>query len=218
LPLPEGYTAEAGKSSAAPIEPEPANLASAAVTSRVAIFGGSFNPPHVAHALACAWVLSVEDVDRVVVIPTFRHPFAKSLAPFEDRLAMCELAMAWIPGVEVSNVEAELGGESRTLHTLEYLANSHPDWQLRLVIGSDILGEAHRWYGFDAIAALAPPIVLGRAGVDGANAPAPLLPEISSTQIRALIASESWEALHPLVPKRVLEYARAHGLYGSKPE
>jgi nicotinate-nucleotide adenylyltransferase len=185
------------------------------VTSRVAIFGGSFNPPHVAHALACALLLSIEDVDRVLVIPTFRHPFAKALAPFEDRLAMCELAMGWIPGVEVSPVEAELGGESRTLHTLEHLTNKHPDWRLRLVIGGDILAEAHRWYGFDTISAIAPPLVLGRAGAgaDVASAGRALLPDVSSTQVRALVAAGAWDELARLVPRRVLDYVRSRSLY-----
>jgi nicotinate-nucleotide adenylyltransferase len=183
------------------------------VTLSVAIFGGSFNPPHMGHALACALLLSVEDVDRVVVVPTFRHPFAKALAPFPDRLAMCELAMGWIPGVEVSTVESELGGESRTFHTLEHLAQTRPEWKLRLVIGADILAEAHRWYAFDAIAELAPPIVLARAGVPSANAGPPLLPDISSTQVRALIAAQEWSELRSLVPRRVLDYVREHGLY-----
>src|SRR5579872_1448859 len=60
-----------------------------AVRPTVAVFGGSFNPPHVAHVLACALLLSVQQVDRVLVVPTFRHPFAKSLAAFEERLRMC---------------------------------------------------------------------------------------------------------------------------------
>jgi len=167
----------------------------------------------VAHVLACAVVLSVEEVDRVVVIPTFRHPFAKALAPFEDRMAMCDLAMSWIPGVEVSSVEADLGGESRTLHTLEHLAKAHPDWRLRLVIGADLLTEAHRWYGFESIAALAPPILLGRAGIEAPEAGPALLPDVSSTQIRALVAAAAWEELRPLVPRRVVEYIHTKGLY-----
>jgi nicotinate-nucleotide adenylyltransferase len=200
--------------------------------SRVAVFGGSFNPPHVGHVLACALILSVEEVDRVLVVPTYMHPFAKPLAPFEERATMCELAMAWMPGVEVSRVEAELGGESRTLRTLETLARAHPDWALRLIIGADILTEAPRWFGFDAITKLAPPIVLGRAGVaaqngtgsaqDGAGAPGvaagvgpALLPEVSSTQVRAAVARGAWSDLEKLVPRAVLAHVRARGLYGT---
>jgi nicotinate-nucleotide adenylyltransferase len=183
--------------------------------TRVAVFGGSFNPPHVAHVLACALVLSVEDVDRVLVVPAYMHPFSKALAPFDDRAAMCDLAMAWIPGVEVSRVEAELGGESRTLRTLESLSSSHPEWRLRLVIGADILAEAPRWFGFDAIEKIAPPIVLGRAGVAAPGAAAALLPEVSSTQVRAAIARGAWDEVEKLVPREVLAYARARGLYAA---
>jgi nicotinate-nucleotide adenylyltransferase len=183
--------------------------------NRVAVFGGSFNPPHVAHVLACALVRSTEDVDRVIVVPTFQHPFAKPLAPFEDRVTMCELAMAWIPGVEVSRVEEELGGESRTLRTLETVARSHPDWKLRLVIGADILSEAPRWFGFETIVKLAPPIVLGRAGFGEASAGAALLPEVSSTQVRAAIARGAWSDVEKLVPRAVVAHVRARGLYGS---
>ncbi len=182
--------------------------------TRVAVFGGSFNPPHVSHVLACALVLSVEDVDRLLVVPAYRHPFAKALAPFEDRATMCELAMAWIPRVEVSRVEEELGGESRTLRTLESLSRAQPDWRLRLVIGADILTEAPRWFGFDVIEKLAPPIVLGRAGFTGSGAPA-LLPEVSSTQVRAAIARGAWDEVEKLVPREVLAYARARGLYAA---
>jgi nicotinate-nucleotide adenylyltransferase len=212
--------------------------------SRVAVFGGSFNPPHVGHVLACALILSVEEVDRVLVVPTYMHPFAKPLAPFEDRATMCELAMAWMPGVEVSRVEAELGGESRTLRTLETLARAHPDWALRLIIGADILAEAPRWFGFDAITKLAPPIVLGRAGVAAiggahnsaiggahnsaiggahddaapgvaAGAGPALLPEVSSTQVRAAVARGAWTDIEKLVPRAVLAHVRARGLYGT---
>jgi nicotinate-nucleotide adenylyltransferase len=184
--------------------------------SRVAVFGGSFNPPHVGHVLACALILSVEEVDRVLVVPTYVHPFAKPLAPFEDRATMCELAMAWMPSVEVSRVEAELGGESRTLRTLETLARAHPDWALRLIIGADILAEAPRWFGFDAITKLAPPIVLGRAGAqDNRGAGPALLPEVSSTQVRAAVARGAWSDLEKLVPRAVLAHVRARGLYGT---
>jgi nicotinate-nucleotide adenylyltransferase len=182
--------------------------------TRVAVFGGSFNPPHVAHVLACALVLSVEDVDRLLVVPAYRHPFAKPLAPFEDRATMCELAMAWMPRVEVSRVEEELGGESRTLRTLESLSGAHPDWSLRLVIGADILAEAPRWFGFDAIEKLAPPIVLGRPGFPASGAAA-LLPEVSSTQVRSAIARGAWDEVEKLVPRAVLAHARARGLYAA---
>ena len=181
----------------------------------VAVFGGSFNPPHAAHVLAAAWVLASEPVDRVLVVPTFRHPFAKALAPYEHRLRMCELAVGWLPRVEVSRVEEELGGESRTLLTLEHLAKQHPDWRMRLVMGADLVLEADKWFRFDRVQELAPPLVLGRAGFDAEGAPSAVLPAISSTDVRARIAAGDWTALHALVPRLVVEYIRTHGLYAA---
>ncbi|HZU84148.1 MAG TPA: nicotinate-nicotinamide nucleotide adenylyltransferase [Polyangiaceae bacterium] len=181
----------------------------------VAIFGGSFNPPHVAHVLACALVLSVEEVDLLLVVPTYRHPFAKALEPFDDRVVMCELAMAWMPRVEVSRVEERLGGESRTLRTLEHLAAAHPGWKLRLVIGADLLLEAPRWFGFEEIERLAPPIVLARGGVRVDGVGPALLPDISSTQVRETIARGDWDQAARLVPRSVLAHVRSKGLYGA---
>ncbi len=182
---------------------------------KVAVFGGSFNPPHVAHVLACALLLTVEDIERVVVIPAYKHPFAKALAPFEDRVRMCELAMACMAQVTVSRVEEEIGGESRTLRTLEHLASTRPEWSLRLAIGADILAEAPRWYGFSEITKIAPPIILGRQGVSAADVGPPLLPEVSSSQVRAAIARGAWEEVAALVPRAVLAHIRAKNLYAT---
>jgi nicotinate-nucleotide adenylyltransferase len=182
---------------------------------KVAVFGGSFNPPHMGHVLACALVLSVEEIDRLLVVPAYKHPFAKALASFDDRVAMCDLAMGWMRKVEVSRVEEELGGESRTLRTLHHLAEAHPEWELRLVIGADVLADAPRWFGFDAIEKLAPPIVLGRAGSAAVGAGPPLLPDVSSTQVRTDIGRGAWSEVARLVPRAVLAHVRAKGLYGA---
>lgn len=181
--------------------------------TRVAVFGGSFNPPHVAHALAVVYALSVAPVDEVLIVPVYRHPFSKELAPFEDRLAMCEAAMGWIPHTTISTVERELGGESLTLRTVSQLHDTHPEWALRLLVGADVLADLPKWHRFDKIAELAPPIVLGRAGVTTESAPVPVLPRVSSTEIREALGRGDVEVVRPLLPARVLAYIEAHGLY-----
>ena len=137
----------------------------------VFVFGGSFNPPHMSHVLAVTYLLAAAEPDQVLVVPCFQHPLAKGLAPFEDRVAMCERAMGWLPRTVVSRVEGELGGESRSLRTVAHLRATHPDWNLRLVVGADILLEAERWHAFDQVKALAPLFVLGRAGFQAEGAP-----------------------------------------------
>jgi nicotinate-nucleotide adenylyltransferase len=178
---------------------------------RVAVFGGSFNPPHVSHVLAAAYVLATQPVDEVLVVPAFDHPFGKSLVSFEHRFAMCERAFADLRRVAISPIERELGGESRTLYTLQALRKRHPDWALRLVVGSDILNEQHKWFAWGEVVALAPLIVLGRAGHTAEGAPAPVLPDVASREIRVALARG--EEPTAWVPQSVLAYVREHGLY-----
>jgi len=179
---------------------------------RVAIFGGSFNPPHMGHVLAVVYVLATAPIDRVVVVPVFQHPFAKGLVPYEDRLAMCELAFSWIPNASVSTIERELGGESLTLRTLEKLTAQHPAWRMRLVIGTDVLPEVDKWHRFDLIEKLAPPLVVPRTGA-GAAPDRMVLPEVSSTRVRELLAREDESELSAMIPSKVLAYARKKRLY-----
>ncbi len=179
----------------------------------VGFYGGSFNPPHVSHVLAVSYVLATQPVDRVLVVPCFDHPLGKELAPFVHRRAMCERAFAHLRDVEISSIEQEMGETSRTLYTLRALQAAHPDWSLRLVIGADILNETDRWFGWSDIAALAPPIVLGRLGHPHPNAPLAVVPQISSTDIRARLARGL--PVDDSVPLAVTRYARENHLYGA---
>jgi nicotinate-nucleotide adenylyltransferase len=181
----------------------------------VGFFGGSFNPPHVGHLLAVSYVLATADVDRVLVVPCFDHPFGKSLAPFVHRKAMCERAFADLAHVEVSSIEHEMGATSRTLYTLRELIARNPTWRLRLIIGADILHERDKWFGWDEIVSLAPPIVLGRMGHPHDEAPLPVIPEVASRDVRRMIARG--DDVRALVPSSVLRYAREHGLYPPSP-
>ncbi|MCC6645345.1 MAG: nicotinate-nicotinamide nucleotide adenylyltransferase [Polyangiaceae bacterium] len=182
---------------------------------RTAVYGGSFDPPHVGHVLAVAYALSTGEVDEVLVVPCFHHPFAKSLAPFDARVEMVEAAMAPLRRVEVSRVEEVLGGESRTLRTVQHLRAEDPSRSLRLLIGSDILADAPKWHGFADVVALAPLLVLGRVGFVRDDAPPPVLPDVSSTRVRAAVPAG--RDMSALVPARVLEIIRREGLYKGAP-
>jgi len=187
-----------------------------AMSRTVAIFGGSFNPPHVGHVLAVAYVLSAHDVDAVLVVPAFRHPFHKDLCPFEHRLAMARLAFQDLARADVSEIERDLGAQvSRTVDTLEALAERYPQWRLRLVIGADVLHDRAKWHRFDRVVELAPLIVLGRAGVAHAEAPRAVLPEVSSSGIRKAFASCDEGALEGRLPRTVRDYIAREGLYRS---
>jgi len=180
---------------------------------RSAVFGGSFNPPHVAHQMVCLYVLETQRVDRVLWVPVNEHPFAKDLAPFAHRYEMCCLAA--LPFGEralVSRVEEGLPTPSRTLITLKHLRASSPDEEFCLIIGSDIVPDLPKWYGWDEIRRLCDVIVVPRQG-HGAVKGEVAMPAISSTEIRARLARG--EDVGSRVPQQVLAYIRQHGLYGT---
>lgn len=179
---------------------------------RVALFGGSFNPPHVGHLMATTYVRATQAVDEVWWIPSWHHPFGKALVSFEHRVAMCRAIAADTSGwLKISEVEKELGGEGRTVDTLLHLRKVHPAAQFTLVIGSDIIKDLPKWKRFDEVQRLAQVLVLHRAGHPAPGVVGPPIIEVSSTEIREKFARG--EAPVELVPRAALEYARTHGLY-----
>lgn len=187
---------------------------------RVALFGGSFDPPHVGHQLACLYVLLTYPVDEVWMIPVFRHAFDKRSAPFVHRVAMCERAAAAIgPAVRVSTIEQELAGPSYTLLTVRALKQRHPEHDFALVIGADLIKERERWYGWPELAQLVPFLILARGGVareklqlhDQGHEEELELPEVCSTAVRARL--HQGKLPHGWVARAVLSYIREQGLY-----
>lgn len=147
------------------------------------VFGGSFDPPHLAHAMAVVFALSVLPDATVLLVPTYHHALGKRfVASYEQRLHMCKLAMADLSRTIVSDIERQLGGVSRTLDTLQALQVREPDTQFRLLIGADILAERDRWHRFEEVERLAPPLVIGRPGF-ASDAPF-TLPDIASRELR----------------------------------
>jgi len=179
---------------------------------RVAIYGGSFDPPHLGHVLAVTWALSAADIDEVWVIPTWQHAFDKAhRAPFDARMTMCELAFAPLRGVSTLDIERELGGVSLTLSTLSALRSRHPDADFRLLIGADVLPAVDRWHRWQDVIEIAPPLVVGRDGYPKPEGCPISIPNVSSTEIRD--ALDRAGDLRGLVPAKVVAYIRAQGLY-----
>jgi nicotinate-nucleotide adenylyltransferase len=183
--------------------------------TRVALFGGSFNPPHAAHQLVALYVLETEDVDELWFVPTFAHPFHKSLVPFEHRVAMCELAIEPLGArVRVSRAEEELAAQpgfvaSRSVELVEMLRAHDASRSFRFVVGADILQETAKWHRWDDLVQLAPPIVVGRPGFPWTGV---VMPDISATRVRELLAAGD-ASVASLVPHGVLRYIAGHGLY-----
>lgn len=190
---------------------------------RIAVFGGSFDPPHVGHVLLAAWALSAGGVDRLLVVPTFAHAFGKKSAAFEHRVAMAQHAFSLFDParVEISRIEASLPQPSFTLRTLEAVRAQHPSAALRLLVGADVLAALPRWHEPEKIEAIAPLLVGGRSGHARSGAShavrsdVPEFPEVSSTVVRARLAEGA--DVTSLVPESVRRYLDAHALYRAEP-
>ena len=159
---------------------------------RIAVYGGSFNPPHRAHAMVTTWILTSGEADAVWLMPVYRHAFegihGKTLAPFSDRIRWCEAMARGIgPSVEVSSVESGLPTPSYSVDTLDHLSAHEPDHSFRLVIGADILSQVDGWKDWDRILHEYTPIVVGREGYDSPIG-MPCFPNVSSTEIRSLLS------------------------------
>lgn len=175
---------------------------------RIAVYGGSFNPPHVGHLMVASWVRWTDRADEVWLVPVHGHPFSKDLAPFPERLAMCEAVAAAIPGVRACDVERDLPLPSYSIDTLDALAARHPDHAFRLVVGADLLPELPRWKDWDGILARYPPIVAGRQGWP--TPPEALdFPGVSATGIRERVRKGL--PIDHLVPAAIID--RVRGLY-----
>ena len=183
---------------------------------QLGVLGGSFDPPHLAHVLLSRHVLENQGLDRLLWIPCFAHPLGKRLTPFEHRVAMCRLALKPLgERATVLDLEQNLPQPSYTINTLLRLAELHPQDQLRLVVGGDILSERHQWRDFDEIERLAPLVIVPRRGFEsaegeGAEADYPL-PDIQSRLIRERLSRG--EDVSELLPASVLDYLKEHGCY-----
>lgn len=189
----------------------------------VGLFGGSFNPPHIAHLVVAEIARDQFGFDEVWWIPNATPPHKSNdeLAAVEHRLAMTERAVDGNSGFRVCNIEIERAGVSYTVETIRALQEQHPETEFGLLIGSDSLDHFESWHRPDEIAERVPLVVYKRPGViEQAAAPrfanhvhfvsAPVM-EVSGTEVRA--RRRAGRSIRYLVPDAVRAYIEAHNLY-----
>ena len=155
---------------------------------KIAIYGGSFNPPHIAHAMVINWLKLTGIVDEVWLVPVFEHAFEKihekRLYAYTDRMHWCQLMAQDIgDGVCVSSIESELPTPSYSIDTLLALQARHPQHSFRLVVGADVVSQLPQWKEWEEIETHFSPIIVGRVGYEGHRAQM-VFPDVSSTDIR----------------------------------
>ncbi len=138
-------------------------------SKRIAFFGGSFDPPHLGHLAVARAARSALDLDCVLFAPVGAQPLKPhgSTAPFADRLAMTELAIAGKPGFCISLLDAptSAGSPNYTLDTLRGLrAQLPPGGELFCLMGADSFVNLRKWHGGAEIPFAASLIVASRPG------------------------------------------------------
>jgi len=172
----------------------------------IALFGGSFDPPHLGHVYAALHARLVGGADRVWALPSMKHPYAKELRPWEQRWELCRLAFADLPFVELR--DDELRSTGFTVDLVEALVRDHPGNTWLLVGGTDTATDMPSWRRGADLARLVRVHAVPRGGLDSHPG---ALPAISSSLVRRLLASGGEVA--GLVPARVAQRIAAGGWY-----
>ncbi len=151
----------------------------------VALFGGSFDPPHIGHEAIVKALLDCKEIQKVVVMPTFLNPFkSKSYAPAELRLKWLKKIFEPYKNVAVDTFEIQQTKKVPTIESVKYLLQKYD--KVYLVIGADNLGSLHSWYKYDELAQLVTFVVAKRNNIEIPNnfLDVNIDVSVSSTQLR----------------------------------
>jgi nicotinate-nucleotide adenylyltransferase len=200
----------------------------------IIVFGGSFDPPHIAHTQLPLLAMHAIGADAVAYVPAGLQPLKSDSGhtPAHHRLAMLRLALADQPWAAILTDEIDRTPANQptyTVDTLESLRHRLPaDTQLYLLIGADSLRTFHLWRRPQRILQLATPLVMLRPPDTPQSLLSSLPPQfnpqdwhprivelpridVSSTQIRQLVAQG--KPITGLVHPAVENYIHQHHLY-----
>lgn len=192
------------------------------------MLGGTFDPPHIGHLVAAVNAFHALSLDRVLLVVSnipWQKAGSRRITPAAQRLELVRAAVAGHAGLEASDLEIRLGGESSSVATLEQLHAERPGRELFLVVGVDAAAGLPTWRQAERLPELATLVVVDRPrppGDGGAPAAAPPWPgrcervqipllDVSSTEIRRRVAAG--EPVDFLVPDGVAQLLAERLLY-----
>ena len=188
---------------------------------RIGIFGGTFNPVHIAHVAVAREFLSAFSLDLLYVIPNNIPPMKESHGVSgQERLEMLEIAFSGVDRVHISDTEIRRGGMSYTRDTVLEIKTLHPDSELFLLMGDDWIDRFDKWRDYRIILDNATLVVAYRGEgdiithldrIEALSGHRPLLLEnerieLSSSLLRADVQRD-------MLPDGVYEYIQKRGLY-----
>lgn len=175
---------------------------------KIALFGGSFNPPHKAHLEVLEWLKEKNKFDEIWILPTFSHPFEKSLISFKHRKKMCELMVQTTGApVQVCLIEEKLkNSPSYTIDAINALKKKYPLAEFTFVVGSDCRRQLDSWKEIQKLKSKTSFLFIPRPGYEESP-----FSDISSTTIRRLIGDKKDCSQH--LPPLVWDYICQNKLY-----
>jgi nicotinate-nucleotide adenylyltransferase len=187
---------------------------------RICIFGGTFDPIHLAHLRIAEEARQAFSLTRILFVPAGNPPHKEStgLAAYEDRYRMVEIACQSYPAFEASRLEEGSKRRSYTVDTIRrFRSEMKTDFDLFFLIGADAFDELETWKGWQELLTLTEFIVVARPEseyrvpegarvhqLDGIALP------VSSSTIRARLAAGK---ATPELPGLVRAFIELHGLY-----
>ncbi|MCC6499733.1 MAG: nicotinate-nucleotide adenylyltransferase [Anaerolineales bacterium] len=197
--------------------------------TRIGLFGGTFDPPHLGHLILASEAQLQLQLDRMlwILTPEPPHKQDQPITATEHRLAMVQLAIADNPAFELSRVELDRPGPHYTVDTIKLLAEQNLNAELVPIIGGDSLNDLPKWhkpkellYACHWVGVMRRPHEESRLDDLERELPgirskvhyvdAPLL-EIASREIRSRIAEG--KSVRYYLPSTVYDYINKHHLY-----
>ena len=185
----------------------------------IAIYGGSFNPPHNGHIQIVKYILDKIDLDKLIIMPvgiaSHRDPHMVSPAM---RFDMCNIAFSDIAKVEVSDIEVKSSKLCYTYDTLVGLKKIYGEGsQYYEIIGEDSLAYLDQWKNYRDLLEMCKIVVIKRQGYHGTIThknimllDSPYFP-YSSTQIREDV--KKGLDISPYVTPDIVDYINKYKLY-----
>ena len=189
---------------------------------RIGVFGGSFDPIHLAHLIVAGAAAEQLELDQVRFVPAAGQPFKPEghAASAPDRVAMVELALRDDPRFVLDRREIERGGVSYTVDTLADLHHDLPNDELFLLVGADTARDLSRWHKVSTIGRLARIVAMSRAGSVPPDTPeiaqAITVPSVDISASAVRLAVRDGKSIRKLVPDAMDEYIRTHALYDNE--
>lgn len=130
----------------------------------IALYGGSFDPPHIGHKAIVEALMKLDYIDKIIVMPTFLNPFKSvSHAPSELRFKWLKEIFKDFKKVEVDRYEIDQERQVTTIESVKHLLKTYKN--VYVVIGADNLSSLESWKSFQELKDLVTFIVASRDNI-----------------------------------------------------